>query len=55
MTNLEFILFFPADEESFFQTNEPPQEWEEFASVATDLLEYLQSSVPLNVNERSVE
>lgn len=53
MTNLTNNLF--ADEESFFQTSEPPEEWEDFASVATDLLEYLQSRVPVNENERSVD
>lgn len=46
---------FLADEESFFQNNQPPQEWEDFASVASDLLEYLQSSVQVNENERSLE
>jgi hypothetical protein len=42
-----FIVLFPSDDEKIFQGRPLDQMWEQFAQVATDLLESLQSCMSL--------
>lgn len=41
-------MSFPLDDEKIFQGSQPDPMWEQFAQVATDLLERLQSCMSIN-------